>query len=53
MLAIQESPELNIRETNQDKYLPPDIIVLEITPEKGFAASSSANSIIWGTIGWD
>jgi len=34
----------------QGKYLPPEIIILEITPEKGFATSSSTDD--WGSLTW-
>jgi hypothetical protein len=52
MFSAKESSEVIVRETDQGKYLPPEITVLEITLEKGFATSSSVSTIIWGTIAW-
>jgi hypothetical protein len=50
MFLAKESSEVIVRETDQGKYLPPEITVLEITPEKGFAASSSTAD--WGSLTW-
>jgi len=50
MLLAKESSEVIVRETDQGKYLSPEITVLEITPEKGFAASSSTAD--WGSLTW-
>jgi hypothetical protein len=50
MFSSKESFEVIVRETDQGNYLPPEIIVLEITPEKGFTASSSSTG--WGSISW-
>jgi hypothetical protein len=50
MFSSKESFEVIVRETDQGNYLPPEIIVLEITPEKGFAASSSTAD--WGSTTW-
>ncbi|MFA7090192.1 MAG: hypothetical protein WC128_09265 [Bacteroidales bacterium] len=37
-------------QADQNCYIPPEITVLEITPEKGFAASSSTAD--WGSLTW-
>jgi hypothetical protein len=50
MFSSNESSEVIVRESDPDKYLPPEIIVFEITPEKGYAASSS--SADWGSTPW-
>jgi len=39
MFSSKESSEVIVRETDQVKYLSPEIVVLEITLEKGFAVS--------------
>ena len=46
------NPEQNESVTDQDNYVPPQIIVLEITPEKGFATSSASGTEDWGSLSW-
>jgi hypothetical protein len=36
----------------QGKYVPPEITVLEITLEKGFATSSASGTEDWGSLTW-
>ena len=36
----------------QEIYFPPEITVLEITLEKGFAASSASDTEDWGSRTW-
>ena len=36
----------------QGKYVPPEITVLEITLEKGFAISSASGTEDWGLLPW-
>jgi hypothetical protein len=50
MFSSKVSSEVIVRESDPDKYLPPEIIVLEITLEKGFAASSSTDD--WSPTTW-
>lgn len=50
MKSLEESFEVLARETDQGRYLPPEIVVIEITLEKGFAASSSTDD--WGSTTW-
>ena len=42
-------PENQIK---QEIYIPPVITVLEITLEKGFAASSASDTEDWGSLTW-
>ena len=46
------NPEQNESLTDQDNYVPPQIIVLEITLEKGFATSSASGTEDWGSLTW-
>jgi len=36
----------------QEIYVPPEITVLEITLEKGFATSSASGTEDWGSLTW-
>ncbi len=36
----------------QEIYFPPEITVMEISLEKGFASSSAAGSEDWGSLTW-
>jgi len=36
----------------QGKYVPPEITVLDIKLEQGFAASSDSNTADWDSISW-
>lgn len=35
-----------------DSYIPPEITVLDINLEQGFAASSASGTEDWGSISW-
>ncbi len=43
-------PDLFGSQTEQESYVPPEISVLEINLEKGFAASSMTSD--WGSLNW-
>ncbi len=43
-------PDLFGSQTEQEHYVPPEISVLEINLEKGFAASSMTSD--WGSLNW-
>lgn len=47
-----KNSEPNESLTDQDNYVPPQIIVLEITLEKGFATSSASGTEDWGSLNW-
>jgi hypothetical protein len=38
--------------TDQDNYQAPEINILEITLEKGFAGSSTSGTEDWGSVSW-
>jgi len=40
------------KKKDQNKYYSPEIIVLEITLEKGFATSSASATEDWGSLTW-
>lgn len=44
------NPDLFGSQTEQEHYVPPEISVLEINLEKGFAASSMTSD--WGSLNW-
>ena len=44
------NPDLFGSQTEQESYVPPEISVLEINLEKGFAASSMTSD--WGSLNW-
>ncbi|MDD3945407.1 MAG: hypothetical protein PHS38_11925 [Bacteroidales bacterium] len=50
MKTIKYDQVLSGSRIESDSYIPPEITVLEINPEKGFAASSSTDD--WGSITW-
>ncbi len=35
-----------------DSYIPPEITILDVTLEKGFAASSDSTTEDWGSVNW-
>ena len=37
---------------DQSNYIPPEITVLDIKLEQGFAASSDSNTADWDSISW-
>ena len=39
-------------QADQDSYIPPEITVLVINLEQGFAASSASGAEDWGSISW-
>ena len=39
-------------QADQDSYIPPEITVLVINLEQGFAASSASGTEDWGSISW-
>ncbi|HOO43378.1 MAG TPA: hypothetical protein PLC77_06640 [Bacteroidales bacterium] len=39
-------------QADQGSYVPPEITILEINLEKGFATSSASGTEDWGSITW-
>jgi hypothetical protein len=52
MHELSNNPEPNESQTDQEGYIPPEITVLEITLEKGFATSSASGTEDWGSLTW-
>jgi len=52
MNKFSDSCAQSENQIKQEIYVPPEITVLEITLEKGFATSSASGTEDWGSLTW-